>query len=109
MKLLTVKDLGERWGLSESKVKKLVREKSIPFLGLGGGDMKVNWGHARFRPEAIESWEESHQQVCPTIPTTTQPLVMPTRSLLGDWRSKIKKPAGDAAESLHPVSPGRCR
>ncbi len=89
MRLMTIKDLGERWGLSESKVKKLVREKSIPFLGLGGGDMKVNWGHARFRPEAIESWEESQQKA---FPITTQPLVIPARSLLGDWRSKIKKP-----------------
>jgi len=84
---MTVKDLGERWGLSQGTVKQLVREKSIPFVGLGSGDLRLNWNRVRFRPEAIERWEEEHQA---TFKNSVQPLAMPTRSLLGDWRSKTK-------------------
>jgi excisionase family DNA binding protein len=81
--LMTVKDLAERWGLAESKVKKLVREKSIPFVSLGkGGDMRLNWDRVRFRLEAIEQWEQEHQTV---FKNPEQPLALPTRSLLGDW------------------------
>ena len=57
MKLLTTKDLCERWKLSESGQEAWSRENSVPFLGFGGGDLKVNWNRVRFRPEAIESWE----------------------------------------------------
>jgi excisionase family DNA binding protein len=85
MGLMTVKDLGERWGLSEGTVKQLVREKSIPFVGLGSGDLRQNWSRVRFRLEAIEQWEQEHQA---TFKNPTQPLVIPARSLLGDWRSK---------------------
>ncbi len=87
MGLMTVKDLGERWGLSESEVKSLVREDtSIPFIRLGkGGDMRLNWNRVRFRLEAIERWEEEHQA------TFKQPkqkaVVMPRKSFLGDWRN----------------------
>ncbi len=87
MGLMTVKDLGERWGLSESTVKQLVREKSIPFVGLGSGDLRQNWSRVRFRLEAIEQWEQEHQV---TFKNPAQPLVIPARSLLGDWRSKTK-------------------
>jgi len=90
MKLMTIKDLGERWAMSESEVKCLVRaENSIPFVRLGkGGDVRVNWRRVRFRLETIERWEENHQQAF--IKKPEQSFVMPTRSLLGDWRSKIK-------------------
>ncbi len=63
MKLLTVKDLGERWALSESEIKGLIRkENSLPFVRLGGGgDIRVNWRRVRFKLETIERWEEDHQ------------------------------------------------
>jgi len=85
MGLMRLSDLAERWQLPESKVKELVREKSIPFVGLGGGDLRQNWSRMRFRLEAIERWEEENQTV---FKTTAQPLVIPARSLLGDWRKK---------------------
>ena len=63
MGLLTVKDLGERWAMSESEVKCLVRgDSSLPFVRLGGGgDIRVNWRRVRFRLETIERWEEDNQ------------------------------------------------
>ncbi len=89
MGLLTVGDLAKRWGLSESEVKALVREDaSVPFIKLGkSGDMRLNWKRVRFRSESIENWESEHQTV---FKEAAQPLAMPTRSLLGDWRSKTK-------------------
>ncbi len=92
MKLLTVNDLSERWAMSEIEVKCLVRgDSSLPFVRLGGGgDLRLNWRKVRFRLETIERWEEDHQQAF--TKKLEQPLVMPARSLLGDGRSKIKKP-----------------
>ncbi len=89
MGLMTVKDLGERWGLSESEVKGLIRgDTSIPFVRLGkGGDLRLNRNRVRFRLEAIEQWEQERQV---TFKNPAQPLVIPARSLLGDWRSKTK-------------------
>ena len=85
MGLMTVKDLAERWGLSESEVKELIRQDtSIPFVRLGkGGDLRLNWNRVRFRLEAIERWEEEHQvtfkQEKPVVPRSAS-------RLLGDWR-----------------------
>jgi len=93
MRLITTKDLADRWAMSESEIKCLVRgDSSLPFVRLGGGgDMRVNWRRVRFRLDAIERWEEDHQQAF--IKKPEQSFVMPARSLLGDWRSKIKKTA----------------
>ena len=85
MGLMTVKDLGERWGLSESEVKGLIREDaSIPFVRLGkGGDMRLNWKRVRFRLEAIERWEEEHQATF----KEAKPVVRPeNHRLLGNWQ-----------------------
>ncbi len=50
MGLMTVKDLGERWGLSESEVKGLIREDaSIPFVRLG----KRRGHEAQLEPSAF--------------------------------------------------------
>jgi excisionase family DNA binding protein len=83
MGLLTVKDLGERWGLSEGTVKQLVREKSIPFVGLGSGDLRLNWNRVRFRPEAIERWEEEHQV---TFKSDKPVVRLENHNRLGSWR-----------------------
>jgi len=86
MKLMTIKDLGERWAMSESEVKCLVRgDSSLPFVRLGGGgDIRVNWRRVRFRLETIERWEEEQQK---TFKTTEKPVfAMPRKSLLGQWR-----------------------
>ena len=85
MGLMTVKDLGERWGLSESEVKGLIREDtSIPFVRLGkGGDLRLNWNRVRFRLEAIERWEEEHQVTF----GSDKPVVRPeNHRLLGQWK-----------------------
>jgi len=85
MGLMRLSDLAERWGLSESEVKGLIREDaSIPFVRLGkGGDLRLNWNRVRFRLEAIERWEEEHQ----TVFKEAKPVVRPeNHRLLGNWR-----------------------
>lgn len=85
MGLLTVKDLGERWGLSESDIKALIREdQSIPFVRLGkGGDFRLNWNRVRFRLESIERWESEHQ----TVFKQDKPVVrLENHRLLGKWK-----------------------
>ncbi len=85
MGLMTVKDLGDRWGLSESEVKGLIREDaSIPFVRLGkGGDMRLNWSRVRFRLEAIERWEEEHQV---TFKSDKPVVRLENHNRLGSWR-----------------------
>lgn len=116
MSLLTLKGLAERWSLPESATKRIVRDRSVPFIGLGSGHMKINWRKARFREEAILSWEEKNQQVCPNTAvqscrasgqnTSTAPPSLPTpmRSrhsdaggppLLGDWRGRGQRKTGN--------------
>jgi len=64
MRLITTKDLADRWAMSESEIKCLVRgDSSLPFVRLGGGgDLRLNWRKVRFRLETVERWEEDHQQ-----------------------------------------------
>ena len=87
MGLMTVKDLGERWGLSESKVKELVRESRFRSWGLAGGRLA-----AELEPSAVPagSYRAMGARASGHVQEPYAASVIPARSLLGDWRSKTK-------------------
>jgi hypothetical protein len=67
VRLLTVGDLAERWGLTTDQVADLVREQGVPYVPLRRGTSpRVSWSNMRFREAAIEAWETANERIHPT-------------------------------------------
>lgn len=62
-RLLKDSDLAERWGIdleNLSTVHDVVREKQVPFLWIGKGEInlsRISWRCVRFRERDVEKWE----------------------------------------------------
>jgi hypothetical protein len=66
--MMVIKDLAERWGVSVPQAKTMVRDMKVPFVALRNFDMKIDWRFIRFKPDVVESWERSRENVFPDRP-----------------------------------------
>jgi hypothetical protein len=64
VRLLTVGDLADRWGLTTDQVADLVREQGVPYVPLRRGTSpRVSWSSMRFRESSVEAWESSVERL----------------------------------------------
>lgn len=83
MSLLTVDDLAARWGLTPTRVRKLVKHDGLPYVSFQPerkGRMAISWRFIRFNPEAVAEWEAIRQRAFPT-PEPTMPKTVVLRKL----------------------------
>lgn len=76
--MLLIQDIADRWGVSLAQAKKIVRAERVPFVSLGGGDMRVNWRLVRFAPESVAAWEATRERVLPgaALPPAAPPATL---------------------------------
>jgi hypothetical protein len=72
-------DLADRWGIDRDSletVHDIVRERHVPFLWMGRGEInlaRISWRCVRFRERDIETWEANQviRTKAPASQTTT--------------------------------------
>jgi hypothetical protein len=106
-RLLTVDDLAERWGCTASKVLDIVRTRKVPYLQIGAKKRLDQRGpnSLRFRPGAIERWEED-EEVTWTTPERVEAEARKAEASLAasgwDGKSRLSRDPGAARRSRRP-------
>jgi len=77
--MMLIKDLADRWGVTLSQAKKIVRAERVPFVALRRHEMKTDWRFVRFEPEAVAAWEQGRVEVYKGKPA---PAALPPRSVV---------------------------
>lgn len=72
--VLTIKDVADRWGVSEGIIRNLVKSRGLPYFSPVADDMRIEWAYVRFRLEVIRQWEVEKSRAVPGHTTIEIPI-----------------------------------
>ncbi len=98
--MLTVEELAERWSLQPEDIPEIVRERHVPYVWMGRGEVnpsRLRWRLVRFRERAIEKWEGDQETATENKARESAPVGIGISGqdddnlLMGGWQRKPKR------------------